>query len=134
MPPDLRALYGIADGEGDGVVNPLFDRQEWLPLAEIGDLDDEWLDIAQEWEHEPWRRTVFDAQPRTPSGGRRCVRAGSGSRSTPAATGSPWTWIPGRTVVPGRSSRSESTTRGADVRRRLGDHVPAPSGGSTGTR
>ncbi|MFK4271497.1 SMI1/KNR4 family protein [Streptomyces milbemycinicus] len=63
LPPDLRALYGIADGEGDGVVNPLFDRQEWLPLAEIGDLDDEWLDIAQEWELEPWRRTVFDAQP-----------------------------------------------------------------------
>ncbi|NUP39190.1 MAG: SMI1/KNR4 family protein [Streptomyces sp.] len=63
LPPDLRALYGIADGEGDGVVNPLFDRQEWLPLAEIGDLDDEWLDIAQEWKLGPWRQTVFDAQP-----------------------------------------------------------------------
>src|SRR4051812_589305 len=31
LPPDLRALYGIADGDGD-LVNPLFDRQEWLPL------------------------------------------------------------------------------------------------------
>ncbi|WP_433180521.1 SMI1/KNR4 family protein [Actinoallomurus sp. CA-150999] len=62
LPPDLRALYGIADGDG-GLVNPLFDRQEWLPLAEIGDLDDEWLEIAQEWQREPWRRTVFDTQP-----------------------------------------------------------------------
>ncbi|AXK35131.1 hypothetical protein DVA86_23260 [Streptomyces armeniacus] len=62
LPPDLRALYGIADGDGD-LVNPLFDRKSWLPLAEIGDLDDEWLDIAQEWEHEPWRQTVFDTQP-----------------------------------------------------------------------
>ncbi|NBE93045.1 MULTISPECIES: SMI1/KNR4 family protein [unclassified Nonomuraea] len=62
LPADLRALYGIADGDGDRV-NPLFDRQEWLPVAEIDDLDDEWLEIAQEWRHEPWRRTVFDAQP-----------------------------------------------------------------------
>ena len=62
LPPDLRALYGIADGDGD-LVNPLFDRHEWFPLAEIGGLDDEWLDIAQEWQHEPWRRTVFNAQP-----------------------------------------------------------------------
>lgn len=62
LPPDLRALYGIADGDGD-LINPLFDRQDWLPLAEIGDLDDEWLDIVQEWQHEPWRQTVFDTQP-----------------------------------------------------------------------
>ncbi|MFI0351989.1 SMI1/KNR4 family protein [Actinomadura sp. 9N407] len=62
LPADLRALYGVADGDGD-LVNPLFDRQDWLPLAEIGDLDDEWLDIAQEWRFEPWRRTVFDARP-----------------------------------------------------------------------
>lgn len=62
LPADLRALYGIADGDGD-LVNPLFDRQEWLALAEIGDQDDEWLDIAQEWQYEPWRQTVFDAQP-----------------------------------------------------------------------
>ncbi|WP_405807179.1 SMI1/KNR4 family protein [Streptomyces sp. NBC_01187] len=62
LPADLRALYGIADGDDD-LVNPLFDRHPWFPLAEIGDQDDEWLDIAQEWEHEPWRRTVFDTQP-----------------------------------------------------------------------
>ncbi|GAA2078061.1 hypothetical protein GCM10009780_13690 [Actinomadura alba] len=61
LPPDLRALYGIADGGGD--LDPLFDGHDWLPLAEVGDLDDEWLDIAQEWEHEPWRRTVFDTGP-----------------------------------------------------------------------
>ncbi|WP_433479104.1 SMI1/KNR4 family protein [Spirillospora sp. CA-142024] len=61
-PPDLRALYGIADGDGD-LINPLFDRQDWLPLAEIGGQDDEWLEIAREWRYEPWRRTVFDAQP-----------------------------------------------------------------------
>lgn len=62
LPPDLRALYGIADGDGD-LVNPLFDRHPWLALADIGDQDDEWLDIAQEWGYEPWRQTVFDAQP-----------------------------------------------------------------------
>ncbi|WP_345574839.1 SMI1/KNR4 family protein [Nonomuraea rosea] len=62
LPLDLRALYGIADGDGD-LVNPLFDRQEWLPLSEIGEQDDEWLGIAQEWQYEPWRQTVFDAQP-----------------------------------------------------------------------
>ncbi|MEV0380555.1 SMI1/KNR4 family protein [Nonomuraea sp. NPDC050643] len=62
LPPDLRALYAIADGDGD-LINPLFDRQEWLPLAEIDDLDDEWLEIAREWQYEPWRQTVFDAWP-----------------------------------------------------------------------
>ncbi|MFC4006273.1 SMI1/KNR4 family protein [Nonomuraea purpurea] len=62
LPPDLRALYGIADGDGD-LVNALFDRKGWLPLSELGGQDDEWLDIAQEWQYEPWRQTVFDAQP-----------------------------------------------------------------------
>ncbi|WP_345441168.1 SMI1/KNR4 family protein [Actinoallomurus vinaceus] len=62
LPADLRALYGIADGDGD-LVNPLFDRQEWLPLAEIGGLDDEWLDISREWHYEHWRRPVLDATP-----------------------------------------------------------------------
>ncbi|NYI97286.1 cell wall assembly regulator SMI1 [Streptomonospora nanhaiensis] len=62
LPPDLRALYGVADGDGD-LVNPLFDRNEWFSLAEIADHDDEWLDIAQEWQYEPWRRTVFDSRP-----------------------------------------------------------------------
>ncbi|MET7336024.1 SMI1/KNR4 family protein [Nonomuraea sp. NPDC005650] len=62
LPPDLRALYGLADGDGD-LVNPLFDRHEWLLLSEIGDQDDEWLDIAREWQYEPWRQTVFDTQP-----------------------------------------------------------------------
>ncbi|MEV1246867.1 SMI1/KNR4 family protein [Nonomuraea sp. NPDC050022] len=62
LPPDLRALYGIADGDGD-LINALFDRHPWLSLAEIGDQDDEWFDIGREWQYEPWRRTVFDAQP-----------------------------------------------------------------------
>ena len=62
LPPDLRALYGITDGDGD-LINPLFDRHEWLPLSEIGEQDDEWLHISQEWQYEPWRRTVFDTRP-----------------------------------------------------------------------
>lgn len=62
LPPDLRALYGVADGDGE-LINPLFDRHPWFSLAEIGNQDDEWLDISQEWQYEPWRRTVFDTQP-----------------------------------------------------------------------
>ncbi|XVQ10462.1 SMI1/KNR4 family protein [Spirillospora sp. CA-255316] len=62
LPVDLRALYGIADGDGD-LVNQLFDRHPWLSLAEIGDQDDQWLDIAREWHYEPWRQPVFDATP-----------------------------------------------------------------------
>jgi cell wall assembly regulator SMI1 len=62
LPADLRALYGIADGDGD-LVNQLFDRHPWLSLAEIGDQDDQWLDIAREWRYEPWRQPVFDATP-----------------------------------------------------------------------
>ncbi|MEV3925970.1 SMI1/KNR4 family protein [Actinomadura coerulea] len=62
LPPDLRALYAIADGDGD-LINPLFDRHPWLSLAEVGDEDDEWLDITREWQHEPWRKLVFDARP-----------------------------------------------------------------------
>lgn len=62
LPADLRALYGIADGDGD-IMNQLFDRHPWLSLAEICDQDDEWLDIAREWHYEPWRQLVFDATP-----------------------------------------------------------------------
>ncbi|WP_026411242.1 SMI1/KNR4 family protein [Actinomadura oligospora] len=68
LPPDLRALYGIADGEGHQI-NSLFDRWEWFSLADLGDEDDEWLDISQEWQYEPWRRTLFDA--RVPNAVRR---------------------------------------------------------------
>lgn len=62
LPPDLRALYGVADGDGD-LVNALFDRHPWFSIDEIVHWDDEWLDIAQEWKYEPWRETLFDARP-----------------------------------------------------------------------
>ncbi|WBB61747.1 SMI1/KNR4 family protein [Streptomyces sp. WMMC500] len=74
LPPDLRALYGIADGDGD-LVNALFDRHPWLAVAELGEQDDEWLDIARDLDVEPWREVVFDACP--PNAVRRSpLRAG----------------------------------------------------------
>ncbi|WP_197015293.1 SMI1/KNR4 family protein [Actinomadura viridis] len=62
LPADLRALYGIADGDGD-LINHLFDRHPWRSLAELSEHDDEWLHISREWQYEPWRRLMFDAQP-----------------------------------------------------------------------
>ncbi|MFD0851198.1 SMI1/KNR4 family protein [Actinomadura adrarensis] len=62
LPADLRALYRLANGDGD-LINPLFDRHPWVTLDEICDLETEWLDISREWEYEQWRRPVFDATP-----------------------------------------------------------------------
>ncbi|SOD61604.1 Cell wall assembly regulator SMI1 [Streptomyces zhaozhouensis] len=64
LPPDLRALYGIADGEGFELAHPgVFCGWSWIGLSEAGALDDEWLDIKREWEYAPWGTPVRDADP-----------------------------------------------------------------------
>lgn len=70
FPPDLRALYGIADGEGYEITNSIFDRHPWHSLDEIGDEDEDWL-LALDWEYEPQRSVIFDADP--PNAVRRSV-------------------------------------------------------------
>ncbi|MFC5749945.1 SMI1/KNR4 family protein [Actinomadura rugatobispora] len=62
FPPDLRALYGIADGDGYKIINHLFDRHPWHSLDEIGDEEEDWL-LGRQWEYEPQRSTVFDSEP-----------------------------------------------------------------------
>lgn len=73
LPPDLRALYGIADGDGIGYDNRyLFQGCAWLPLKS---LVAEHEDRSQEgrpwygWDLE-WEGVVFDATP--PDTVRRC--------------------------------------------------------------
>ncbi|MER7077712.1 Cell wall assembly regulator SMI1 [Saccharopolyspora kobensis] len=62
LPPDLRALYGVADGDGDDVINSVFDGHPWHPLDELGDEEEDWL-LVLDWEYEPQRRVVFDSEP-----------------------------------------------------------------------
>ncbi|MDA3647230.1 SMI1/KNR4 family protein [Saccharopolyspora indica] len=70
FPPDLRALYGIADGEGYEIINSLFDRHPWHSLEHVGDEEEDWL-LFLEWKYEPQRSVVFDAEP--PNAVRRSV-------------------------------------------------------------
>ncbi|MEW2355829.1 SMI1/KNR4 family protein [Spirillospora sp. NPDC029432] len=62
LPADLRALYGLADGDGT-LTTPVFDRHPWISSEELGDEDDEWVDISLDWKHEPQRSPVLDALP-----------------------------------------------------------------------
>ncbi|MFB4313504.1 SMI1/KNR4 family protein [Actinomadura sp. 21ATH] len=62
LPADLRALYLLADGD-DTLTTPVFDRHPWIPTGELGDEDDEWVDISLDWEHEPQRCPVLDTVP-----------------------------------------------------------------------
>lgn len=70
FPPDLRALYGIADGDGYEIINSIFDRHPWHALDDLGDENEDWL-LALDWEYEPQRRVVFDAE--VPNAVRRSV-------------------------------------------------------------
>lgn len=57
LPPDLRALYRIADGEGRQT-NSVFDRQVWENVRSVSSVDGDWVWISQEWEREPWAGTM----------------------------------------------------------------------------
>lgn len=66
LPPDLRALYGICNGD-DSV--GLFDRHDWYQLEEIADMafggvgNGEWTNVALDWIYEPHRRLIRDSDP-----------------------------------------------------------------------
>ncbi|GAA2413807.1 hypothetical protein GCM10010191_24510 [Actinomadura vinacea] len=63
LPPDLRALYGICDG--DDLEAGLFNRHPWLGIGDIaaGGGVEEWTDVALSWEYEPHRTLIRDSDP-----------------------------------------------------------------------
>ncbi|MFD9687762.1 SMI1/KNR4 family protein [Kitasatospora sp. NPDC059088] len=64
LPADLRALYLIADGDGNGYENLwLFGNNLWLSLEDLVDCQAEWSEpVWFGWDLE-WDAVVFDADP-----------------------------------------------------------------------
>ncbi|MEU0558225.1 SMI1/KNR4 family protein [Dactylosporangium sp. NPDC006015] len=58
LPPDLRALYTVADGGGDDIMDGL----RWLTLAELGNADLTSAPQPGGWTTR-WDRVVLDAEP-----------------------------------------------------------------------
>lgn len=66
LPPDLRALYGICNG--DNWEDGLFDGHPWFSIDAINDTAagggvEEWTDVALSWEYEPHRTLIRDSDP-----------------------------------------------------------------------
>nr|BFE64026.1 hypothetical protein GCM10020063_085520 [Dactylosporangium thailandense] len=57
LPPDLRALYAIADGGGE-----IMDGRQWYSLAELGNAELTSAPRPGGWT-ERWERVVLDAEP-----------------------------------------------------------------------
>ena len=63
LPGDLRALYQICDGGGEGSSGCLFGRYRWLPIKSVAACNAEqgepfWFGWARVWD-----QVVFDAEP-----------------------------------------------------------------------
>ncbi|MGI5204491.1 SMI1/KNR4 family protein [Spirillospora sp. CA-108201] len=66
LPPDLRALYGICNGDGGF---GLFDGYDWADIEHCADLADgdggiaDWTEIARDWIYEPHKTLIRDSDP-----------------------------------------------------------------------
>ncbi|MEU9110421.1 SMI1/KNR4 family protein [Streptomyces sp. NPDC048483] len=63
LPADLRALYGICDGDRP-LETGLLNRWPWFGADQVANVHAHWEEWAErEWEDEPHMRPVFDANP-----------------------------------------------------------------------